>query len=204
MDDTTKKSRLNLIATSVFILIYYLAEIKVTGISFLGITIESGRPVVLAYLVWLTWGYLYLRYFTYFVKEGAEETGRAIRESIAYYSALNILMKSASATLKDNPSIKKCAINLDFVKVIESYSSSIKFSFRCGLAYDNHHHTFQENDRKQYSIEWSTTQKTKSFVRSVFMHPEILEYIAPFVIGALPLFLLVAKGFQICRDYALL
>ncbi len=191
MEDTTKKSRLNLILISILISIYYVADIKISGISFFGLSIDPGNPASLIYFVWVAWAYLFLRYITYYLDQGAHDTRIAIRESLARSIAISLVKTRAKDALLRNPKWKASKIQINSIDIIKSEADMIRFKYSGKFSGDNYTSVNTELEHTSYSVEWTLLDRYKAMFRSLLMHPEILEYWAPIIIGLIPLVVVV-------------
>ncbi len=186
MEETTKKSRINLMVISVIISIYYVANIKISGFSLFGLTVESGNPSSIIYFVWIAWGYLFLRYITYYIKDGLDKTLVVIRLSIANIEAMNQLKIVKSEAVGRDEKWKNTKIHLKSVDVVRFYRGMITFKFSGGLSGTGGLAVDRELEHTSHPLNRSMLINIKAFFRSLIIHPEILEYIAPMVIGCVP------------------
>lgn len=81
MNNNLLRQRRNLMAISLFLIIFDIANIKIEKISFLGIELFVGNVGVIMYMAWLMWAYFLLRYFQYF----NQEKTKIIRQNFIHF-----------------------------------------------------------------------------------------------------------------------
>jgi len=189
MNDTLKSSRLNLIFVSVAISIYYAAELEFTKFSFLGLEVVSGNSIALLFFTWLVWAYFLLRYTTYFFGDGGKDAvGVSIRKSIAYFLVkqhMNIhLSNLISGDSDQNWSPGKIA-SMEH-EIIKDHDDHMEIKYSGQLSGNSSISQVGPENMATYAYEWGLSLRTKSFIRSLYRHPGILEFIAPFIIALVP------------------
>ncbi len=63
------RQRRNLISVSIIIILYYVGNIEISQLNFLGNRIKLGNPNVISYFLWLLFFYFFYRYWLYFKEE---------------------------------------------------------------------------------------------------------------------------------------
>jgi hypothetical protein len=182
MNDIPKLSRINLIVISLAIVLYYLGEIQISRFSFFGMEISVGRPYVFELFGWVAWVYFYLRYVSfYFDSKASTSVAEAINDSKAYFSLIDYI----EDTYVDNARREQRKIVIDNYQLGDSYKYGFVVLYEAEIVYP----TASVPLKDKYEFYYYRSNRVlniKSFLRAVYVKPEILEYVAPFFIGMLP------------------
>lgn len=200
-DDSTTflRQRRDLFAISALLLLIPIADIKVAStvaIQQFGMSMNIGKPEVIAYGLWILWAYWYLRYFQAYSALNKNHLIDAYSSEISRY--LYPLAKEKAEKLRDklvtdNKFNDGSNVGYDFKKQ-EYYL--FRSEYTCGYSQYDASSSSPINIAEVIFIKGFKYHliQIKSLIKCCLKRIDITEYLLPFAFGLAPLvYLIVTK-----------